>query len=178
MDATSYNLTMIVLAVVALLGIAFLMQKGPIFAPPFERRALMNKTEERLFKMLRGELPSGWTVMCQVSYGSFLKNRDYRRYMSVNSKRADFVVLDPGLAVAAVVEYQGSGHYGNTRQSRIRAEESDKIKRRACSQAAIPFFEFPAKFDRAHVISLVKAVDGSDSESKAGSGPTLGEARR
>ncbi|WP_435170308.1 DUF2726 domain-containing protein [Falsirhodobacter sp. 1013] len=138
----------------------------------------MNKTEERLFKMLRGELPSGWTLMCQVSYGSFLKNRDYRRYMSVNSKRADFVVLDPSLAVAAVVEYQGGGHYGNTRQSRIRAEESDKIKRRACSQAAIPFFELPAKFEREHVISLVKAVDGSDTEPKTESGPTLGGARR
>ncbi|OWJ74408.1 DUF2726 domain-containing protein [Haematobacter genomosp. 1] len=178
MDATSYNLTMIVLAVLALLGIAFLMQKGPQFAPPFERRPLMNKTEERLFKMLCGELPSDWTVMCQVSYGAFLKNRSYGRYMSLNSKRADFIVLDPSLAVAAVVEYQGGGHYGNTRQSRDRAEKSDKIKRHALSQAKIPLFEFPAKFERDYVISLVKAVDGSDSEPKTGPTPTLGGVRR
>lgn len=63
--------------------------------------------------------------------------------MSINSKRADFVVLNPSLQVAAVFEYQGNGHFGSTNQSARRAENSDRIKREACSEAGIYLVELP-----------------------------------
>jgi hypothetical protein len=136
------------------------MKKKGAFAPAFEQRALMNQTESRLFSMLVRELPDDWTVMTQVSYGAFLSNRNYQRYMTVNSKRADFVVLGPSLAVEVVVEYQGKGHYGKTKDSRARAETSDQIKRQALNEAGIPLYEVPVKFDRELVQEFAKAVIG------------------
>ncbi len=60
----SYAVIALAVALVVILA-AFISRKG-VFAPPFERRTLMNQTESRLFKMLRAELPAGWSVMCQV----------------------------------------------------------------------------------------------------------------
>lgn len=164
MEISANIFALIALAVGAIIVVATFARKKGVFAPAFERRAVMNQTEQRLFKMLRNELPPDWTVMCQVSYGAFLGNRDYRRYMSINSKRADFVILDPLLSVAVVVEYQGSGHYGNSDESRRRAEASDQIKRKALTEADVPLFEVPAKFDREFVRTFAKAVVGPDAE--------------
>lgn len=154
---------MIALAVVIFFVITFFPRKK-IGASPFKKKPLMNKSEIRLFKMLQQELPSGWTVLCQVSYGGFLSNRNFGKFMSMNSKRADFVILNPLSEVTVVVEYQGSGHYGNTEKSRSRAEASDQAKRQALSQAAIPLFEIPSKFDRDFVRSFANAVIGPSAD--------------
>jgi len=126
--------------------------------PPFQKRALLNKSEQRVYHALCDGMPDGWNVMCQVSYGSFLKNRSFKRYATINSKRADFIVVDPSLQVAAVIEYQGTGHYGNSAQSRERAIKSDKTKREATTEARITFVEVPAKFQREDVISFVQRL--------------------
>ena len=133
-------------------------------AVDIERRGVMNKSELKMFGMLRNDLPHDWLLMCQVSYGAMLKNRDYKRYMSINSKRADFVVFSPEMSVVAVIEYQGAGHFGRSAQSRQRAEVSDRVKRQALSEANIPLVEIPEKFDREYVQKLVAAIVGPDSE--------------
>ena len=133
------------------------------FGPKFEPRPLLNKSERRLYYMLRQELPHGWTVMAQVSYGAFLGNRSHKRYWTINAKRADLVVLDSSLTIAAVVEYQGQGHYGNSSKSRHRAKKSDRIKRRAVTEAGIAFLEVPPRFDRGLVQNMVRMVAGSGS---------------
>ena len=154
---------------VALVALVFIVFKaltkgkvGPRSA--FERRGVMNKSELKMFGMLRNDLPHDWLLMCQVSYGAMLKNRDYKRYMSINSKRADFVVFSPEMSVVAVIEYQGAGHFGRSAQSRQRAEVSDRVKRQALSEANIPLVEIPEKFDREYVQKLVAAIVGPDSE--------------
>lgn len=160
------------IAVAALLVViiaGWLLRKG-IFAPRFERYPLMNQTETRLFKMLRAELPAGWSVMCQVSYGAFLRNKSYKRFMSINSKRADFVLLDADLNVAAAIEYHGTGHLGNTRTSRTRAEKSDAIKRQALREAGVALIEMPAKFDRDGVAGMIQAVVVQDEAAPQRSG--------
>lgn len=157
MALIAVGLGVLILALVAL-------KKKAVFAPAFEQRPLMNQTEQRLFKMLVSELPAEWTVMTQVSYGAFLRNKSYPRYMSVNSKRADFVVIGPSLGVEVVVEYQGKGHYGNTKESRDRAEKSDQTKRQALVEAGIPLYEVPAKFDADLIKRFAQAVIGPDKE--------------
>lgn len=163
MELTPVSFGVIALGALLLVLIAAWLSRKGIFAPPFERRPLMNQTELQLFKILRGELPAGWSVMCQVSYGAFLRNKSTKRYMSVNSKRADFVVLDPDLNVAATIEYQGKGHFGNTRDSRARAEKSDAVKRQALREAGIALIELPARFDHETVAQHVAELGAAGS---------------
>jgi len=68
MELTPVSFGMIALGALLLVIFAAWLSRKGVFAPPFERRPLMNQTELRLFIMLRGELPAGWSVMCQVSY--------------------------------------------------------------------------------------------------------------
>lgn len=116
MNISPVTLTLITLAAVVILVVT-LLSKKKIVASSFTKKPLMNKAEIRLFRMLQEELPSNWTVLCQVAYGGFLANRNFGKFMSMNSKRADFVILNPLLEVTVVVEYQGSGHYGNTEKA-------------------------------------------------------------
>lgn len=158
------NPDIIAIFVVLLIVFALLIRrgKGSLFAPDFEARPLMNKPEQFLFSVLCREFPSDWRVMSQVSYGAFLKNTNRSKYMSINSKRADFVVLFPTLHVAAVFEYQGKGHYGFSAESKKRAQRSDHIKRKACAEAAIYFVEVPAYVDQNEMRSVIKNIVNPD----------------
>lgn len=128
--------------------------------PKFTQRPLLNKAERQLYDLMLNELPQGWVIMCQVSYGAVLANKSFKRYTRVNSKRADFMLFDKNLRPMLVVEYQGRGHFGNSKQSKERAIISDQIKREALQEAELPLFEVPAKFD----ITMVRNFIGSVSE--------------
>lgn len=123
--------------------------------PKFAPAALVNKSERRLFELLRAELPDDIWIFPQVSYGAILKNRSYKRYMSINAKRADFVVCNWELHPILVVEYQGAGHYGKTSKSRAAAKRRDRVKRQALVEAGLPLLEISAKFDRSSVREAV-----------------------
>ena len=71
-------------------------------------------------------------------------------------------MLDADLSVAAVVEYQGKGHFGNSRDSRARAEKSDAVKRQALREADIALIELPAKFDRETVTRMSQTLTTQD----------------
>lgn len=133
------------LAVLILILTTLVSQK---LGPKFYSRSIMNRSETAIFRFMRSKLPPSWTIMTQVSYGAFLANKSRGRYMSINSKRADFVIVNPSLNVAGVFEYQGTGHYGRGAAARRRAMQSDKIKRRACQEAQLPLIEIPAQWDR------------------------------
>ena len=135
--------------------------RNTLFTSKFEQRPIMNKSEQFLFDLLRREFPRDWHVMSQVSYGAFLGNASKSRYMTINAKRADTVVFDPRMNVAAVFEYQGAGHYGNDRAGHKRAELSDKVKRQACAEAGVAFVEIPAKIDRVALQRIIKkSIEG------------------
>ena len=111
---------------------------------------LLNKSELRLFFELRKSaytsLGSNCYVMAQVSYGEFLKANSRSVFFSFNSKRADFVLMGSVSQPLAVIEYQGSGHYGFNLVSRFKAMKSDRIKRRLLKRAQIPLLEVPADY--------------------------------
>ena len=168
MNGSLYNLFLILAVCVGVVGLIAVAQGIRRFGPPFSKRALMNKSEQRVFRLLCSELPQNWMVMCQVSYGAFLKNKSFKHYMSVNSKRADFVIVNPDLDVAAVVEYQGHGHFGRTAKSRERAINSDRIKRQALKEAVISLFEVPAKLDAKELRQFVQMAATQDQPSDKG----------
>lgn len=127
---------------------------------PFERQPLLNKAEFQVLLVLEDVVRrtrSGHRVMAQTSLGEILRPKlNAKRsadtdlaYRSINSKRADFVIVDRfGLAVL-VVEYQGTGHYQGT--ARLR----DAVKREAFQSAGITLIEVPATFDRAELARRV-----------------------
>lgn len=155
-------------------GIFLRFRRKPIFAPDFTRRKLMNKPEAVLYRYLLAEMPRGWTVMAQVSYGAFLANKSFNRYMTINSKRADFVIVNGTNEVVGVVEYQGKGHYGFDDKGRQRAEQSDAIKRQALSEAGIELFEIPARIEKDEIRALVSLlVHPTDAEFDAARGGSL-----
>lgn len=128
------------------------------FRPKFTRAKLLNRPETQLYKLLVRDVPQGWVVMCQVSYGAMVANKSFGRYSTINAKRADFVILDTDLAVRAVIEYQGTGHFGFSTQGRKRAKASDAVKRKALREAGLLLIEVPAKIDPEWVRSEVRGL--------------------
>lgn len=115
----------------------------------FQTKALLNKSEMRLFHiieaMLRGK---PYRLLCQVSYGEFLRTSSKKAFWKVNAKRADFLIVDQDFKPVAVIEYQGAGHFGRTGQSARDARIRDLTKFRACKSAGLPWIEIAAKIDR------------------------------
>lgn len=155
------NLLFIGLVVVALVVVVLVVVQPRLksrLEPKFSQRPLLNKAERLLYDLMLSELPQGWVIMCQVSYGAVLANKSFNRFMSVNSKRADFMLFDEDLRPMLVVEYQGRGHFGNNKQSKERAMISDEIKRKALREADLLLFEVPAKFDISMVRDYLRSV--------------------
>lgn len=140
--------TQLMLLFVALFGAALaLVVIGNISRPKFQTKTLINKSEIRLFWMITKQLPHGFRVMVQVSYGEILRCRSRRKFFTINAKRADLVICDREFNVVAVIEYQGGGHYGSTAKSRRNAIGRDRQKRRALAEAGVALVEIPAQFD-------------------------------
>jgi len=146
------------LLVIAFVFVIFAKVLANGFLPSFQSRPLLNKSDQRLFPLIVSALPQHCRVMCQVSYGEFLSCKSQKKFFSINAKRADFVVCDSSFRVLAVVEYQGSGHYGKTFRATLNAKRRDNQKRRALQEAGIPMIEVPAKFDVALVRDLLSGA--------------------
>jgi very-short-patch-repair endonuclease len=138
-------------------------QLGFVSRVPFERKPLLNKGEFQVLLLLEAvvrNLRAGHRVMAQTSLGEILRPNIHASaafdcdlaYRSINSKRADFVVVDSrGLAVL-VVEFHGGGHFqGN---ARLR----DAVKRDAFRSAGIPLIEVAANFDKADITRQVRSI--------------------
>lgn len=136
----------------------FLLFLRRAFEPKFTRKVLLNKSEIRVFDMLQRAKPEGHHVSCQVSYGEFLKCDGNRKHRTINAKRADFVLCDKAFNVVAVIEYQGSGHFGSSVKSRLNALERDRAKRKAFAEAAVPLIEVPAKFSQELIDRLLAPI--------------------
>lgn len=119
----------------------------------FAPRAIMNQAEFRRYCWIedwaRGR---PYRLFTQVSYGEVIRSSDPQAHASINSKRADFVLVDAGGLPAAVIEYQGTGHY------RGNAKARDAVKRAALHRAGVPMVELFPRHDRDAVIGLVEAA--------------------
>jgi hypothetical protein len=132
------------------------VQMQAIAGADFEPRRLLNKSEYGVLLILEAaarDANKGLRVMAQTSMGELVRTKDHsasleecdRAYRSINSKRLDFVVIDPyGLPVLAI-EYQGTGHYQSNAFMR------DAVKREVLRKANIRFLEVPADYKRAEL---------------------------
>lgn len=117
----------------------------------FRKRPLMNKSEYRVFCNLEKLLSvshRGCRVFAQVSLGEILGSDDKEAYLAINSKRADFVIIDWSGQPIAVVEYHGTGHYQGD------ATVRDAVKREACNSAGIAFIELPARYTDTDIAAI------------------------
>ena len=117
----------------------------------FSPRAIMNRSEFKRFAWI-DEWTRGrpYRLFTQVSYGEVIRSDDRDAHASVNSKRADFVLVDDAGMPACVIEYQGTGHH------RGNAAARDKVKRAALAKAGVPLVELYPKQDRTAVIAAVE----------------------
>lgn len=98
----------------------------------------MNRLEYRAFKIIEDDLAAarrGYRVFAQTSLGEILQSTDRNAFRSINSKRVDILVVDPGGWPVLAVEYQGCGHYQGTAAAR------DAIKKEALRKAGVRFIE-------------------------------------
>lgn len=117
----------------------------------FYKRPLMNKSEYGVFCRLEKLLSAshrGYRVFSQVSLGEILGSNDQQAYLAINSKRADFVIIDWSGQPIAVVEYHGSGHFKDD------AIVRDAVKREACSNAGIAFIELSSSYTDADIKAI------------------------
>lgn len=117
----------------------------------FYKRPLMNKSEYGVFCRLEKRLSAshrGYRVFSQVSLGEILGSDDKQAYFAINSKRADFVIINWSGQPIAVVEYHGSGHFKDD------AIVRDAVKREACSSAGIAFIELTESYTDADIEAI------------------------
>ncbi|WP_414464474.1 DUF2726 domain-containing protein [Hyphomicrobium sp. DY-1] len=129
----------------------------------FETQPLLNKGEFQVLLVLEAvvrDLNSGFRVMAQTSLGEILKPKRQLwsetasdlAYRSINSKRADFVIVNATGHAVLAVEYQGNGHYQGTALMR------DAVKREAFRTAGVALVEVPARFEKADVAMQVRQI--------------------
>lgn len=151
----------VISGVLAFIAVARLLK--PAFR--FERQPLMNKSERGLYSAL-GEavmnIDLGHMVFSQVSLGEFLRSSDMKMFYKINSKRTDFLIVDKQMMPVLSIEYQGSGHYGRTRESAEKARVSDFTKEKACLSAGMKWLPVMARYKRAEVISQVVSLIKDD----------------
>lgn len=120
-------------------------QLRAVAAASFEKQRVLSRSEYRVFKIIEDEVATfgqGHRVFAQTSLGEILKSSDETAFHSINSKRADILVIDGGGWPVMAVEYQGQGHYQNTAMTR------DAVKKEALRKAGVRHLEvYPADSD-------------------------------
>lgn len=104
----------------------------------FIAKKVMNLSEYQVFKTVEQQVATmhgGYRVFAQTSLGEIIRSEDRNAHSSINSKRADVVVIGPNGHPALVVEYQGSGHYQGDAATR------DAVKKEALRKAGVAYLE-------------------------------------
>ncbi|WP_338243238.1 DUF2726 domain-containing protein [Aurantiacibacter hainanensis] len=116
-------------------------QLRKVMAAEFKPRPLLNRPEAQVFEALDKAVIARnpkWQVMAQVSLGEFLSSRDKGAFLSINSKRVDFALMDEKCCVRHALEYQGTGHHQGSAAAR------DAVKKEALRKAGIGYHEIVA----------------------------------
>ena len=117
-------------------------QLHAVEAATFQKQRVLGRSEYRVFKIIEDEVATigkGHRVFAQTSLGEILKSSDQNAFHSINSKRADILVIDGGGWPVLAVEYQGQGHYQKAAATR------DAVKKEALRKAGVRYLEvYPA----------------------------------
>jgi hypothetical protein len=128
-------------------------QLQAVMAASFKKRRVLSYAEYRTFKITEEEAEAvgkGHRVFAQTSLGEILQSPSSDAFRSINSKRADVLVVDGGGWPVLVVEYQGSGHYQGTAAAR------DAIKKEALRKAGVRYLEISEGDDENKVRDRVR----------------------
>lgn len=127
----------------------------------FEKRALMSKSEARLFYEAENTIKTArlnWRVMAQVSLGEILSSADPRAYAAINSKRVDMLIITSRGVPIAAVEYQGEGHYQGSAAAR------DAVKKEALRKAGIRYIVITHEHDPSDLANEMLRIAKIDQE--------------
>lgn len=135
-------------------------QKRFVTQEDLYKQKLMNKSEYRVFQVLENWISShsefGYRLFSQVSIGEYMKSSrsNSPAYSSINSKRVDFLIIDPYGEALLAIEYQGSGHNQNN------ARDRDEVKALAHKNAGIKLLEIFDGEDETGIKNKVNAEIG------------------
>jgi Protein of unknown function (DUF2726) len=132
-------------------------QLKAVMAASFHKRKVLSRAEYRAFKIVEDEvatLHKGYRVFAQTCLGEILESPDESAFRSINSKRADILVIDGGGWPVLVVEYQGNGHYQSTTAAR------DAVKKEALRTAGVQHLEVHPSDSDKEIRSRVRAQLG------------------
>lgn len=112
---------------------------------PFKRKGLLNDSEYQSLQVIKKALMDhGLTeyvyILPQVVLGSYLGHNKYI-HKTINTKRADFLLVDRGYYPLCAIEINGTGHCLDDA-----ALLRDEIKRRAIESAGIEYFSVEFSF--------------------------------
>jgi hypothetical protein len=113
-------------------------QLKAVMAASFQKRRVLSPSEYRAFKIIEDEVTAfgkGYRVFAQTCLGEILKSSDQPAFHSINSKRADILVIDGGGWPVLAIEYQGEGHYQSAAAAR------DAVKKEALRKAGVRHLE-------------------------------------
>jgi hypothetical protein len=117
-------------------------QLRSVTSASFTKKHLMNKEEvqvfyeiENILQYVKDKTQKKYRVMAQVAMGEIMASKDKEAFFAINSKRADFIIINSCGNPIVAVEYQGGGHYqGN-------APIREAIKKEALRKAGIDCIE-------------------------------------
>ena len=120
-------------------------QLNAVMAASFYKQRVLSRSEYHVFKIIEDEaaiLGKGYRVFAQTCLGEILRSSDQNAFHSINSKRADILIIDAGGSPVLAIEYQGEGHYQNMAATR------DAVKKEALHKAGVRHLEvYPADSD-------------------------------
>lgn len=167
---SEFDLLKIAMIIVAGVWVVFTLRRGrrgglggiydrqmkAINQATMRKKPLMNKSEYVIYRALeqRFNKGQGGRVFAQVSLGEIIQTHHDEAFRAINSKRVDFLIIDPFGNALIAVEYQGSGHEGNY------SKERDAIKQICFRRAGIHFLEIVGNIGRDDECrEIIAAVD-------------------
>jgi hypothetical protein len=130
-------------------------QLHAVMAGSFKRQRVLSPSEYRVFQIVEEEVTAqrgGYRVFAQTSLGEVITSEDRDAFSSINSKRVDILVIDPGGWPFLAVEFQGDGHYQGTAAAR------DAVKKEALRKAGVRYLDFGANDTTDQIRSRVREL--------------------
>lgn len=108
-------------------------------------KRIMNKEENQIYYTILKIFKNGYNINTQVSFKAFL-DAEYgtKSWLSFRDFYCDFLLTykigEDYHKPAAVIEYHGGGHYGDSVESKSRVIENDIIKNEVLNKVGINIF--------------------------------------
>lgn len=154
-------LMLICFTVIALAVAGYALKKRAQRPAPWTAKRIVNQSEGRLYVTLerwRRDKARDLNLSTQVSYGSFIAAKKIEDWRKIGSKHADFVFWGRDGYVRAIIEFDGGGHYGNSRDAAEKTRQRDEVKNAAALSANIPLIRIPAESSVSDIIEALESV--------------------